>query len=143
MALSADPLRRVLGWGGACTIFRRFRSLSCYKPAEGRPFSLTESSVILNTRRLLFLFVSVSLFLKPSGHPSLHSHSTYPRNVYIPRAPFFFFFFTAPQWEHATVPIPTDLEPDQEAMLKELREGEPHVELSLRVEIQRVHVLGV
>ena len=45
--------------------------------------------------------------------------------------------------EHATVPIPTDLEPDQEAMLKELREGEPRVELSVRVEIQRVHVLGV
>ena len=32
------------------------------------------------------------------------------------------------------MPIPTDLEPDQETMLKELREGEPRVELSLRVE---------
>lgn len=32
--------------------------------------------------------------------------------------------------EHATVPIPTDLEPDQEAMLKELREGQRRLKLS-------------
>lgn len=29
--------------------------------------------------------------------------------------------------EHATVPIPTDLEPAQAAMLKDLREGQPRV----------------
>lgn len=132
------------------------------KPTGGRPFlsrshplCSTTRACILNTRMLLcsraricmraetapvsLYFVGVTFFYFPKKNETVGrgpvSPSTYPDSygdfLHAPHTPLSRRLLSA--MEHATVPIPTDLEPDQEAMLKELREGEPRVELSLRV----------